>query len=49
MDKITPAAIRQFDTIWDRYNRQLLAFIRSRVSDDAEAEDLLQKSSCAST
>jgi RNA polymerase sigma-70 factor (ECF subfamily) len=43
MDRITPAAIQQFDALWDRYNRQLLAFIRSRVSDDAAAEDLLQE------
>jgi RNA polymerase sigma-70 factor (ECF subfamily) len=42
MDRMNPAAIQQFEALWDRYNRQLLAFIRSRVSDDFEAEDLLQ-------
>ncbi len=43
MDKLNHAAIQQFENLWERYNRQLLAFIRSRVSDDAEAEDLLQE------
>jgi RNA polymerase sigma-70 factor (ECF subfamily) len=29
--------------MWDRYNRRLGNFIRSRVADDAEADDLLQE------
>ena len=29
--------------VWDQYSRRLLAFIRSRVWDDAEAEDILQQ------
>ena len=33
----------KLETLWDRYCCQLLAFIRSRISDEAEAEDLLQK------
>src|SRR5512136_1857039 len=28
---------------WERYSRRLLAFIRSRVGDDADAEDILQQ------
>ena len=43
MDRLNPAAMQQFENLWERYNRQLLAFIRSRVSDDTEAEDLLQE------
>jgi len=31
------------ETIWDAYCIKLLGFLRSRVSDDAEAEDLLQE------
>jgi RNA polymerase sigma-70 factor, ECF subfamily len=31
------------ETIWDAYCCRLLAFLRGRVSDDAEAEDLLQE------
>ena len=29
--------------LWERYSRRLLAFIRSRVWDDADAEDILQQ------
>ena len=29
--------------LWNQYNRRLLAFIRGRVGDDAEAEDILQE------
>ncbi len=29
--------------VWDQYSRRLLAFIRGRVWDDAEAEDILQQ------
>ena len=29
--------------VWNQYNRRLLAFIRGRVGDDAEAEDILQE------
>ncbi len=43
MDRITPSSIQQLESLWERYHRQLLAFIRSRVSDDAAAEDLLQE------
>lgn len=31
------------ETIWDAYCCRLLAFLRGRVADDAEAEDLLQE------
>ncbi len=31
------------ETIWDRFCCRLLAFIRGRVSDEAEAEDILQE------
>jgi RNA polymerase sigma-70 factor (ECF subfamily) len=31
------------ETLWDRYCCRLLAFIRSRVSEEAEAEDILQE------
>ena len=31
------------ETLWERYSCRLLAFIRSRVSDEAEAEDILQE------
>ena len=31
------------EALWDQYCCQLLAFIRRRVSDEAEAEDLLQE------
>ncbi len=31
------------DQIWDQYSHRLKAFIRSRVEDDASAEDLLQE------
>lgn len=36
----------QSDTLqilWDQYSSRLLTFIRSRVSDDADAEDILQE------
>ena len=33
----------RLETIWDQYSAQLLAFIRSRVADECEAEDLLQE------
>ncbi|HRF46027.1 MAG TPA: RNA polymerase sigma factor SigZ [Anaerolineales bacterium] len=32
-----------FERIWDRYASRLQAFIRSRVSNDAEADDVLQQ------
>jgi RNA polymerase sigma-70 factor (ECF subfamily) len=31
------------ELLWDQYSRRLGAFIRSRVSDDGEAEDILQE------
>ncbi len=31
------------ERMWEQYSRRLLAFIRSRVADDAEAEDILQE------
>ena len=31
------------ELMWDRYSRRLGAFIRSRVSDDADADDILQE------
>jgi len=31
------------ERLWDQYSRRLRAFIRSRVWDDAEAEDILQE------
>jgi RNA polymerase sigma-70 factor (ECF subfamily) len=31
------------EIVWDQYSRRLGAFIRSRVRDDAEAEDILQE------
>lgn len=31
------------DLLWEQYSRRLLAFIRGRVWDDAEAEDILQE------
>jgi len=31
------------ELLWDQYSRRLMAFIRSRVGDDAEAEDILQE------
>lgn len=31
------------ETLWEQYCCRLLAFIRSRVSDEAEAEDILQE------
>lgn len=31
------------EQLWDQYNRRLRTFIRSRVSDDAEADDILQE------
>jgi RNA polymerase sigma-70 factor (ECF subfamily) len=31
------------ETLWDQYSRRLRAFIRGRVSDDAEADDILQE------
>ena len=31
------------DQVWDQYSRRLKAFIRSRVGDDTEAEDILQE------
>jgi len=31
------------ELLWDQYSRRLLAFIRSRVGDDADAEDILQE------
>jgi RNA polymerase sigma-70 factor, ECF subfamily len=31
------------ELLWDQYSRRLRAFIRSRVGDDAEAEDILQE------
>lgn len=31
------------ENLWDQYCRRLLAFIRQRVSNDADAEDILQE------
>jgi RNA polymerase sigma-70 factor (ECF subfamily) len=31
------------ELLWNQYNRRLRAFIRSRVGDDADAEDILQE------
>jgi len=31
------------ELLWDRYSQRLLAFIRGRVEEDAEAEDILQE------
>jgi RNA polymerase sigma-70 factor, ECF subfamily len=31
------------EILWEQYHQRLLAFIRSRVGDDAEAEDILQE------
>lgn len=31
------------ETLWEQYSRRLGAFIRSRVANDAEAEDILQE------
>ncbi len=31
------------EQVWDQYRHRLRAFIRSRVKDDAVAEDLLQE------
>lgn len=31
------------ELLWDQYNNRLRAFIRNRVWDDAEAEDILQE------
>jgi RNA polymerase sigma-70 factor (ECF subfamily) len=31
------------ERLWDQYSHRLLAFIRSRVSNDADAEDILQE------
>ncbi len=31
------------ELVWERYSRRLLSFIRSRVGDDAEADDILQQ------
>jgi RNA polymerase sigma-70 factor (ECF subfamily) len=31
------------DRVWDQYSHRLKAFIRSRVADEAEAEDILQE------
>ena len=31
------------DQVWVQYGRRLRAFIRSRVGDEAEAEDILQE------
>jgi RNA polymerase sigma-70 factor (ECF subfamily) len=31
------------EQVWDQYSRRLKAFIRGRVEDDAEAEDILQE------
>jgi RNA polymerase sigma-70 factor (ECF subfamily) len=34
---------KHLETLWDQYATRLLAFIRSRVPDAAEAEDILQE------
>jgi RNA polymerase sigma-70 factor (ECF subfamily) len=43
MDSFDPRNSERFEDLWEAYSRQLLAFIRSRVSDEADAEDLLQE------
>ncbi len=35
--------ISPVEAMWERYSRRLLDFIRSRVGDEAEAEDILQE------
>lgn len=40
---IDTASIDPLKLLWDRYRRRLSAFVRSRVRDDAEAEDILQE------
>lgn len=37
-----PAHPPELTALWDQYSRRLLAFLRSKVSDEADAEDLLQ-------
>lgn len=43
MGSFDPKDTDRFEALWEAYSRQLLAFIRSRVSDEADAEDLLQE------
>jgi RNA polymerase sigma-70 factor (ECF subfamily) len=38
-----PKDTERFEALWEAYSRQLLAFIRRRVADEADAEDLLQE------
>jgi RNA polymerase sigma-70 factor (ECF subfamily) len=35
--------VEPVELLWDQYSRRLKAFIRSRVNDDADAEDILQE------
>lgn len=39
----TEPAPDHLELLWDQYSRRLKSFIRSRVADDAEAEDILQE------
>jgi hypothetical protein len=34
---------RHVELVWERYAQRLLSFIRSKVSSDEEAEDILQE------
>ena len=43
MDLCAPPIPDRFEALWAQYSQRLLAFLRSRVSDEAEAEDLLQE------
>ena len=38
-----PAMDEPLNRVWDQYSRRLKAFIRNRVEDDVEAEDILQE------
>jgi RNA polymerase sigma-70 factor (ECF subfamily) len=34
---------RELEQVWDRYRDRLMGFVRSRISDPDEAEDILQE------
>ena len=38
-----PSMDEPLDRVWNRYSQRLKVFIRGRVADDAEAEDILQE------
>lgn len=43
-ERLAAGDLRAFDRLWDRFERPLFGFVRARLGDAAEAEDVLHES-----